>query len=298
MQNQLGTFVLAIAISTALSGCLVDKIKPGEETTISRTTNELRIYQAGDFIDYDVVATVLLDGDISTSQGTMRIHWENHGSLIDPISTDSIPVLKETTTLKFETGIEPDATTIRYISQDADGSIILHAIEDSVGDLSWLRNNDDINTSAPVIAPVIFDSPLAVGVKPPNSPLDFYVMEGCTVEASSCGSAIYQFSDDFTIEGDTKPVTTNLGKFTNPFELSYSGGILPTGSEAISILGDIRDACGNSQEIIKHGFPAGGGILFVFPEIGMIQLDGFCSVLDGSGKSVHYLITINNASFF
>jgi len=71
-----------------------------------------------------------------------------------------------------------------------------------------------------------------------------------------------------------------------------------TSADATSILGDIRDACGTSQETIKHGTPAGGGTLFVFPEIGMIQLDGFCSVFDGSGKSVHYLITISNASFF
>jgi len=228
MQNQLGIFVLAIVISTALSGCLVEKIKPGEETTISRTTNILHIYKPGEFIDYNVTATTDTGSDFVISRGTMRIHWENHGDLIDPISTDPIPVLKETTTLKFETGIEPDATTTRYISQDTDGNIILHAIEDNAGGLNWLRNNGNINTSEPVIAPVIFDSPLVVGVKPPSPEPDFYVMEGCTTATRSCGSAIYIFSDDFTIEGDTKSVLTDLGRFTNPFQLSYSGGIEST----------------------------------------------------------------------
>ncbi len=286
--------LLAVSIGILLSSCLVKK-KDVEK--ISRTTDTLRIYQSGDFIEYNVSAVSGLTGTIS--QGVLHIQWENNEDLIDPIDPDiRHTVLKETTTLTY--GDTIDATVIRYISQiDTDppglsqGSIVLHAIDDGA-DLYWLYDvdNKDIPTSA-VITPIIFDSPMAVGNLLSSSPLAFSVMEGCGTISNPnlCGTEIYQFNDSFTVDGDSQEITTNLGIFSNPFRLSFSGGILPAGSLALSVLGDFRHACGDSSETLSHN-----GNMFVMPELGIIQITNLCRVIEGTTDDVNYTITVRNTN--
>ena len=102
-----------------------------------------------------------------------------------------------------------------------------------------------------------------------------------------------QFTDtNFEVVGDTQEARTDLGIFSDPFQLNFSGGTVPnTGAPTISIIGDIRDACGTSTEYISHS-----GNMFVVPEIGMIKMINTCTN-DSSGENVFYTITLSGTSF-
>ncbi len=302
MQNRQGTLLLAIIIGTALSGCLVEKKNPEDIVTISRTTDFLHIYKANEFIDYNVQA-IPNEEPFTVASGTLRVLWEQNLDLIDPINgTTKYPVLKETTTLTFTSNSELNASVIRYISQDDDdtsptkGSITLHAIEDIGSTLYWPTAAGETNLSAPVISPVIFGSPLMpIGIDPLAafaSPVEFFVMDGCNAGTASCINEIYRFSDNFMVDNDTKEITTNIGIFKDPFELSFNGSVIDSGSSlAISILGDIRDACGTTGESTTHG----GGKIFVMPEIGIIQMENTCTV-SNTGKIMFYTFTLDNTN--
>ncbi len=287
MLKKLGMIFLVTSISALLSSC---HIKQKDVETIKRTTEKLRIYQPDDFIVYNV--TALTDSD-TPSRGTLRIEWDATADLLDPIDNNTqYQVLKETTTLTYEeNSIEADVIVIRYISQDTDGNITLYAIDDGTVPRYWLHDLDDAgNLSANISTPVIFDSPIAIG-SPPNtsfdSPVRFTVMEGCT--SGSCASEVYTFNDGFDIVGDTTEVTTNLGKFSDPFEINFRGGSTADGASTVSVLGDIRNACGTSADTILHS-----GTIFVVPEIGIVQMSNLCQNLTGS--QVQYIITINNTN--
>jgi len=286
MLKKLGMIFLVASISALLSSC---HIKQEDVETIKRTTANLRVYQPNDFIVYNV--TTLTDS-APPSRGTLRIEWDATADLLDPIDNTQYQVLKETTTLTYEeNSIEADVIVIRYISQDTDGNITLYAIDDGTVPLYWLHDLGDAgNLSAPISTPVIFDSPIAIGSPPNtslNSPVRFTVMEGCI--SGSCKSEIYTFNDGFDIVGDTTEVTTNLGKFSDPFEINFSGGSTADGASTISILGDIRDACGTSTDNILHS-----GTMFVVPEIGIVQMTNLCQ--NPTGSQVQYIITINNTN--
>jgi hypothetical protein len=300
MLKKLGMILLAMSISALLSSCLVDKQKVVEK--IARTTDTLRIYKPNDSIDYDIRVDDVGSG--TTQYGTLKVKWESTAAPIDPITptaTYIYPVLKETTTLTYDdnTSGYPDVSIVRYISQidtvpagPNQGSIILHAIDDGTG-LYWPYDPADVGIiGSPVIAPIIFDSPMALGVTPPNSPLEFSVMEGCA--PTQCGSEIYRFRDNFAVEGDTREITTDLGIFTNPFELSFSGGSTPKGILALEILGDIRDACGTSSDQVSHS-----GNMFVMPEIGIIKIENLqCTNYSNSpSTTLYYTITARATSF-
>jgi len=288
MLKKPGMILLVISISALLGSC---HIKQEDEVTISRTTPNLRVYQPNDFIEYNVTAIINSD---AVNQGTLRVKWTATGDLTDPIDGATLyPVLKETTTLTYEpNSTEPDVTIIRYISQDSVGSITLYAIGDG-NDLYWLydpANTGDLTSD--IIRPVIFDSPMDRTTPPPNSPLEFSVMENCGDTPGLCGLELYEFNDSFTIVGDTTQVTTNIGKFSNPFEIKFSGTTIPNNSPTVSFYGDIRDACGTSTDQISHN-----GSMFVIPEIGIIRMTNLCqNFTTGGGEQVNYIITLSSTN--
>jgi len=295
MLKKLGLILLTMSISVLLSSC---HIKKKDEETISRTTTNLRVYQPGDVITYNVIA---VSNSGTTSQGTLRVEWEQTPDLTDPIDgSTKYPVLKETTTLTYNPdSTEANATIIRYIHQetsstapDNSGQTSLYAIGGGTS-LYWLYNPDNVNNpSSDIILPVIFDSPMKVGTPPPNSPLTFSVMEDCGVTVGQCGAEIYKFDDNFTIIGDTTPVTTNLGKFSNPFEIEFFGATTPKNSPATSFPGDIRSICGTSADQVSYN-----GTMFVMPEIGMVRMVNLCqNSTSGGVAQVNYIITLNNTN--
>ncbi len=300
MLKKMGMILLALTITPLLSSCLVEE---KDVETIARTTPNLRLYQAGDFIEYNVNIII---GSGAINQGTLHVKWEQTPDLIDPIDNNithpelaETTLLKETTTLYESDGIEIVAAVIRYISQDSDGNITLYAIDDGTG-LYWLyepANTGDL--SSDVFLPVIFNSPVVITTvdnSTLNSPLKFAVMEGCGETAGLCGIDIYEFSDGFHVVGDTTSVTTNMGIFSNPFEITFTGGTIPSNSPAIAILGDIRDVCGTSSDQVSHS-----GNMFVVPEIGMVQMTNLCQNFSTGGgigqiEEVRYIINLSDTN--
>ena len=116
---------------------------------------------------------------------------------------------------------------------------------------------------------------------------------GCGIPINTCSDQIYQFNDSFTVGWNTKEIATNEGTFKNPFELSFNGSVADSSSGlAISILGDIRDACGSGTagEVIHHE----PGTIYVMPEIGIIQMEYMC--IASSGKTVTYTLTLDDTN--
>lgn len=305
MLKKSGMIVLVTGLSMLLSSC---HIKQKDVETIARSTDTLHIYKDREWIEYNVSAIDPVSG--ITTFGVLLVEWTATAALADPVDIGvTHNVLKETTTLAYNDDLsDPVVTVIRFISQvDEDppapnqGSIILHAIDDGSNTSTpgtaayWLYEPSNTgNAISDVIAPIIFDSPMAVGVAPPSSstssPVNFSVMDGCA--SGTCGDELYQFTDGYTVEGDSSPISTNLGKFSNPFELSFSGTSAP-GSNLLAraVLGDIRQACGSSDNNLIHA-----GNMFVMPEIGIIQMTNTCQVTSGTGSNITYIITIRNTN--
>lgn len=295
MVKKIGMVLLAVSASLLLSSCLVEKDKIVEK--IARKTDTLRLYQNGDFIDYNLTAIISANGDIPITQnGIVRIKWESTSPLQDPITPETTyAVLKETTTLTYEGSTQPDSTVVRYISQVTTapvdptapgvGSVLLHAIDDGTDQYWPYPPNTTTPTNSAVIRPVIIESPLAIGT---NSPYDYSILQ--CLNTGLCDAEIYTLNESrFEVVGDTREISTNLGIFSNPFEINFLGTTTPNGAPVIEFLGDMRDACGTSSDQISHE-----GKIFVIPEIGVIRMEHTCSKSD---TIANYILTVRDPSF-
>lgn len=294
-----GAILLALIVTTGLSGCLVKK-KDLEK--IARTTDNLRVYQPGDYLIYNVSATRVpnLGGAPEILSGTLRIDWIPHANLTVPFTggTVTIPVLQEVSTLNLNGGASNEGTT-RYISQDGNGQVTLHAIE-AIGteDHFWLNTSGDADLSNLEYF-TIFNSPITFGdqdfdsydpatdITTPNSTVNFYVLEDCEGNAS-CNSAVGQFIDDHDVVGDSNEITTNFGVFINPFRIQFSGSATPT--PTFPVVFDVRDVCGTQ-------FTTHSGTMYVMPEIGMVEMSSTCADSNINGSTVYYTITLRQVSF-
>ena len=276
--------VLAIISAATLSGCLVEKKDP---VLIARTTDNLRVYEPGDYIDYYVTATSSVG--TTTQTGILRLEWFLHGGLIRPGTTDPlIPVLKEVTSLTYNGASSAPPGSVKYISQENStdpnpGQVTLYAIEGPGGELDWLSIDDITGLKLPTDELfVIFESPMAVGLN--QLPISFFAMEGCDQTSGTCTQPFGYYSDDMNIIGDTTSITTNLGVFINPFRISFNGTTIP--SNGFPII-DARNICGSSTT--THA-----GTMYVMPEIGIIQMTNTCN--DALNDPVIYTITIRSTN--
>lgn len=281
--------ILAFVSITILSGCLVKK---KDLVQIARTTDNLRVYQPGDYIEYDVTATTVpLSTPPTTQTGTLRVQWFASADLIRPNEpSSSISVLKEVTTLSLDGGTS-DPGTIRYISQDDalnPGQITLHAMEQEGLPRYWLSQTGDIDLTK-TESSIFFYSPIVPGIKPQT---DFFVMDDCEGKAS-CAFEVGRYIDDQNVVGDSVAVTTNLGVFLNPFQINFSGSATPSAAvSTFPVALDIRNVC--DTNITQHG-DAGNGTMYILPEIGMIRMENTCkSVI--SNDFVIYTITIGSTN--
>jgi len=283
MQRTVGMTLLVLISITTLSGCLVEK---KEIKKFSRTTNNLRVYQPGDYITYNVTAVTVTNLSPPTTQtGTMTVQWNSHANLIRPFTGVPVPVIQEVTTLSLNGATDPG--TVRYVSQDANGQVTLHAIEaPGLNTHYWLNTLGDA-TPTTTESFTTFVSPIAFGAIPQ---IKFYVLEGCEVGAS-CGSPIGQYVDDQEVVGDSTPVSTNLGEFINPFRISFSGSSNPSPAP-LDVTIDIRNVCGSDTTL--HGYNS-NGTMYVMPSIGMIRMENTCYE-PVTQDTVYYTITIRNTN--
>ncbi|WP_455217761.1 hypothetical protein [Kaarinaea lacus] len=294
LKSVLGVLLMALVTVTGLTGCLVKK---KELDKIARTTDNLRVYQPGDYIVYDVSATrVPQIGLPEYVTGTLRINWNLHANLTVPFTggLTTIPVIQEVTTLNLN-GATSDEGTTRYISQDANGQVTLHAIE-AIGTENhfWLNTLGDSDLTF-VEYFTIFNSPITFGnqdfdsynpetvTTTLNPNVNFYVLEECEGNAT-CNSAVGIFTDDYDVVGDSAEVTTNLGIFVNPFQIQFAGGATPT--PTFPVVFDVRDVCGT--QATTHS-----GNMYVMPEIGIVKMTSTCADIN---QTVYYTISIRNTN--
>ena len=289
--------VLAVMIvSVSLGGCLVEKDKTPKKT-YQRATDNLRVYQNGDYINYNVQITQFPagGGTAQTQSATLKIQWLSNPNLTNPLSsTTSYPVLREVTTLT-DSGGGTLFGGVRYIQQDASGAVSLVAIEDSGGGGFWFNTQGDSDLS--VVGPMtVFDSPLSTGPSL-SSPINFHIIEGCSSfvnhivqPAPPCEQSIAQFNDYIEVLGDTHSVTTNIGVFTNPLEIQFDGSMTTNGGIAAPPV-DFRHACRGGVEFsTTHDTRA-----YVFPEIGVIGMTNTCRI-DDTGYYAIYSVTLSNTN--
>ncbi len=271
--------ILAFISITILSGCLVEK-KDVEQVT--RTAEELHIYKANEFITYSV--NELRFSDFSTRVGTLTIQWLAHAPLRRPGTTTDITVLEEVIKLSFDSGAD-ETGTVRYISQDATGKVTLHAIQaPGINQYYWLSTNDISTLTTPTESFTIVNSPMSVGLNPPT--VSFYAMEDCDPTSGVCPRPLGLYSDNMNIVGDTTSITTGLGIFTNPFQISFNGTTIPTNGSPIV---DVRNICGTISTTTTHT-----GTMYVIPEIGIIQMTNTCN--DTGGDKITHTITITDTN--
>ena len=284
MNRVVRIILLAFISITALGGCLVKKQDP---VLIARTTDNLRVYQPDDYINYFVTATTVpLIGTPSTLTGTLRVEWIQHADLIRPVTGTPVPVIQEVTTLNLG-GAASNEGTVRYISQDANGEITLHALEAPGTDVHYWLSDLGVGDLSTTASSVFFYSPIVPGIKPQTN---FVVMDDCEGNAN-CASEVGRYIDDQNVVGDSVSVTSNLGIFVNPFQINFSGSSTPSPAP-LPITFDIRNVC--DTNITQHG-DAGNGRMYVMPEIGMIRMENTCrSVI--SNDVVIYTITISNTN--
>lgn len=285
MLKKLGMVLLAVSIGALLSSCLVKKKDPADiTTTFTSTTNILRPYQSGDIINYRVQVA---NPDGSQQSGTLQIKWEATGELPDPLSNDTFPVLKETTTLTIDGN---DDGLVRYIEQDntalsaTEGSMFLRAFATPTPSVyDWL--SPDLPPTSNLQRFEIFRSPLTMAGQ---IPLDkFYVAGDCSGTSCPTRLALAQ-SRTFQVTAINQTVDIpGTGIFQNAFKVQYNGTI---NREGTSSLYDILDVCGSAGNITSHETE-----LFVVPEIGVVKMTNTCT--EQGSSPVIYFITLDTTSF-
>jgi hypothetical protein len=270
MQRVIKIALLAFISIITLSSCLVEK---KDLKQIARTTNNLRVYQAGDVVTYSVEELRL--SDFSTRFGTLTVKWLAHDSLLRPGPvTPLIPVLEQHITLSFDSGAPEEPGTVRYISQDdVTGEVTLHAIKDptptsGLSPYFWLSESGLISTPITTKSFSIFTSPMDVGIDP--APVKFNVMKDCDT-SSACTDHLGEYT---------------LGDFVNPFQISFNGTTISPDSGFPII--DVRNICGTITT--THT-----GTMYVMPEIGIIQMTNTCN--NAGGDNVRHTIRIRSTNF-
>jgi hypothetical protein len=276
MLTQIFSRKIIIATLVLLSGCLVNG---GEQKTYYRTTDVLHIYKAGDFIEYNVYgpSTSANGTYVPPMSGTLHVQWYSTPELTDPLNPtgDTIPVLKEVSTLTINGST---TETVRYISQDTDGTMYLHAFFNDV--YYWANETTDTKAPPTELTKVkLWQSPfIATGDNISNT---FQVYDHCDNTATPCGVRLGSQTETDKVESSDANIETNLGVF-NTFRVSFSGNkqIDPT-NKVFPLNLDVRNSCGLGNVNFS-------GLANVFPEIGVIFMSVSCSALPAGYPSFSY----------
>lgn len=261
--------LLVIFISLLFfTGCLVHPNDSDKKKTYNRTTDNVHIYQAGDFIEYTVSGSISSGGAFPSFRGTMRINWYANPDIFDPVSTNSIKVLKEVTILTIN-GVE--TRTERYISQDTDattnGTIKLHAFyKPASADLYWVSN---LSVATALNEITVLKSPLMLNDSYAST---FNVFDNCDA-TNQCDQLLgYQSDDIIKVELSDEIAESTAAGFFNTFRVTFAGNKTLTGSGITSfpINLDFRSSCG-------LGNTSYSGKANIFPEVGVIKMDVYCN---------------------
>ncbi len=281
------TVALTALLAVSLTGCLVKKA--AQKPPTDRGSDNLHIYKNGEWIRYRV--TSLVAGVDTPVTGTLEIRWTGPFPLTSPDKTMiNLPVMKKVITMKDGSGSEYPEATVHYVYQDKDpnspsyGTEYLVAMDDPRNAADYWLNSVGGSNAAPLdgvnrvnggeSAIVTQESPLYLHQ---SYDVNYYLMNQCSLASGRCNGDVGASTNTITVKSDSTPVNTNLGiNYANPFFISFSGDVFPTGGNtSIPLLLNILDTC-------SAGISTRSGNMYVVPDIGVIQLESRCSASDGS----------------
>lgn len=276
-----------------VSGCLVGD--DDDSNRYSRTTNAQRIYEDGDFIRYEIFATKTQPGfPPTTIEGTLRIRWSAI-QIPAPYAGGVLSVMKETSDLDLSDGT--DTTYIRYIQQDASGTISLVAFGNEADpDFVAPLGPDPLSNAAPVAinqspAPTGLTSiPVGSAIGSGNTTYGYHVMDDC-LSPPSCASFMTEIADTINYIGNASElyeydIKTRIGEF-NTIRYDYDLSFVNKNTIFSYIL-DQRMMCDANGLVFR-------GQAYLFPEVGVIEyFMDFCTANDGSGYIIR--ATVDNTN--
>ena len=296
--------IAAIALITltavALTGCLVEKKE--KPPAYERNSNNLRVYQQGDWIRYNVIATTLSGTSAgNVRSGTLEIRWGNYSTLTSPDGNNYDVIEKLITVEINDSGSPVPITTVHYVQQDVRKGMNpdVYGTEQLVAmghpnpnEYYWLNTKGGINYSVNGVPggqepETTLESPLFIGQ---SYTVEYFLMDDCYTGTPGCQDDIGKSTTSVDVVGDSTQVNTNIGNYANPFQVNFDGKIIPAaGISLLPLLFDIFDVC--SDERSSHN-----GRMFIIPEVGIIQLTNTCQDLSGTGDIILYDITVDDIS--
>ncbi|MCI0507862.1 MAG: hypothetical protein L0Z73_17380 [Gammaproteobacteria bacterium] len=256
-------YIFAVSsLATVLSGCLVENKEP--PPLIDRRHDNLRMIQPGDRIVYDLSGTRTTSFIPSSISGTMTVTWSDN-VIEDPHNfPDTIQVLREETVVEYDQG--GGSTMIRYVTQQPDGSLFVHAYYDQaaivyVGDL----------TTPPTYQPVeVVSSPLQMA----NSAISYRIQQ-CDTNQTSCILPSIKIINELNEYRGEVDLTIQAGRRYNTLFYSFTGSYLENYDLPIPIPLDYRTLCdANAIDF--------NGEYYYFPEVGLVEFFSSCTGFDAN----------------
>lgn len=296
---------LLLALTAGLGGCLVKKEKPAQQTPpYYRTSETLRTYQAGDYLEYNVQ----LPNATAYTQGRMRISWDGPFSITGPLGQPFSAMKKTYQLCWYDQNGAPcylpgDASTtlVHYVLQDGTtkipntaGTERFVAMDAAGKDTYYWVNTQGSLQEDPT------DGGTAEPAEILRSPLQstayttaFYIMNCAAGGTDKCTSSVARETRHLTVADDNTLITTNVERFANPFRITYSdGNVFLLGTETELPMGplDLFSICSTQRS--THT-----GTMYVVPEIGMIYQDNICEDGLDVTQTSRYVFSITNVSF-
>lgn len=273
-----------------------------DEQIIPRTTDNVRLYQNGDYIEYDVTGTVtdtrfsrdssgnnfvypnenegscfpelVTPSPAKSFEGTLSVIWYTNPDLTMPPGGGGFPVnvIREESTLTISGDETGSWTSIRYISQNQNtGEITLRAFGDNVAanDYFWAstaRTIDKANLSI-ITSPVILNSPVILTT---DTSLDYFINSGCD-GSQVCLEELRHYTGIQTFVGENPGgVTTYFGRI-EPIGYAFRGDIEDTSTVRTTVTGlfDIRAFCSEGNK----GIASFSGAAWILPELGVVKIE-------------------------
>jgi hypothetical protein len=224
----------------------------------------------------------------------LTVRWQDPQDLFNPFDNSQIySVLKQVMTVRYngDAGVN-NPGIVRYIQQDlATGAVTVVAVDDSGGERYWFNEEGETGQAISTVNPMLFfESPLDYTGESPNSPIEFYIMKGCT--GSNCNEQVARYSNTIRFLGDNRAISTNLGKFNDPISLNQAGTLQPFAKLSAPLL-DIHHICDTTGlNLVQHDSTS-----YIFPAIGMIQMTNTCTNLSTSDSEIT-TYTLSSANFW
>lgn len=292
----LAGLTLAVLGATTLTGCLVKQEAP--PPPYYRTTDTLRNYQHGDWIQYNVIATKSTAVGTEQTNAILKVSWtEPSPATITAPDGETYNVLKKVIAISYvgeDGNVVDTAETVHYVLRE-DTTQLVAMGHPNLGQYYWMNGTggilfppDRADSPSGGQEPISqLTSPLAVGQA---YTVEYYLMDECTTQNPGCQLDVGKFTNNLSVDGDSEQINTNLNNYANPFKVSFSGRVIPAaGISPLPLSFDIFDVCSEAQS--SHI-----GNMYIVPEIGVIQLSNRCTDHNATGDVIQYDITIDTTS--